>query len=243
MLPHSLYQTSFWICGDSLVSMPARVQQVAQRLHARRGLARRLADDQPVAEVMPHHARRVERAAGMHHAADHVRGREWPRRSRRPGRPPPAACRRARRRSRLAGTTTARRSWRSARWCRARAAARSARPRRPAPAPSRRRPPGPARRARPGRPWRCTGTRVRTSPRISDRPSRCSASSVAPRATTLMRAAGLRQRHADPAADGAGAVDADFHDSVGSVLVAWRRCGRPGAPARRTHPARRRGSG
>jgi hypothetical protein len=42
MLPHSLNQMSFWICGDTVRFKSRRVQQLGQRLHPR-GLWRRMA--------------------------------------------------------------------------------------------------------------------------------------------------------------------------------------------------------
>ena len=71
MLPHSLYQTSRWICADTVASKPASRQQSRERRRrAALGRARRLADDQPVAHVVPDHARRIGAAARVHHAAD-----------------------------------------------------------------------------------------------------------------------------------------------------------------------------
>ena len=52
------------------------LQQCVQGLHARRGLARRLAHDQAITKVMTNHPRRIHRATGMDHAADDVRGRQ-----------------------------------------------------------------------------------------------------------------------------------------------------------------------
>jgi hypothetical protein len=72
MLPHSLNQMSFWICGDTVAAKPARCSSAASACTRGLSAARGLAHDQPVAEVVADHARRIHRAAGVHHAADHV---------------------------------------------------------------------------------------------------------------------------------------------------------------------------
>jgi hypothetical protein len=40
----------------------------------------------------------------------------------------------------------------------------------------------------------------------------------------------LREAHADPAADGAGAVNTNLHGNSGLSCGSWDRCGRPGGP-------------
>jgi hypothetical protein len=72
MLPHSLYQASFWICSTATASKPAFSSSATSPAHRCVSSRRRLADDQLVAEVVLHEAGRAQRAAGMHHAADDV---------------------------------------------------------------------------------------------------------------------------------------------------------------------------
>jgi hypothetical protein len=72
MLPHSLYQASLLDLLGQHGLEAGLAKQGHQLLHPRRLLARGLADDELVAEVVLHMARPVERATGMHHAADDV---------------------------------------------------------------------------------------------------------------------------------------------------------------------------